>query len=79
MHQIHFQLLERNGVGVPKTEQQFLDTVDVPFWSGTGSYPSVKLRMDFRGMVVGDYVYHCHILGHEDFGMMAIIRVLPGS
>jgi FtsP/CotA-like multicopper oxidase with cupredoxin domain len=33
--------------------------------------------MDFRGPVTGDFVYHCHILGHEDAGMMAIIRVLP--
>ena len=39
--------------------------------------PSVKLRMDFRGPEVGDFVYHCHILEHEDGGMMAIIRVLP--
>ncbi len=35
--------------------------------------------MDFRGSVVGDFVYHCHILGHEDLGMMAIIRVQPPS
>jgi len=28
---------------------------------------------------VGDFVYHCHILGHEDSGMMATIRVLPQS
>jgi FtsP/CotA-like multicopper oxidase with cupredoxin domain len=35
--------------------------------------------MDFRGKDVGDFVYHCHILGHEDNGMMAIIRVLPAS
>jgi hypothetical protein len=33
--------------------------------------------MDFRGPDVGDFVYHCHILGHEDRGMMAIIQVLP--
>jgi FtsP/CotA-like multicopper oxidase with cupredoxin domain len=33
------------------------------------------LRMDFRGPLVGDFVYHCHILGHEDGGMMATIRV----
>jgi FtsP/CotA-like multicopper oxidase with cupredoxin domain len=33
--------------------------------------------MDFRGAVVGDFVYHCHILDHEDGGMMAIIRVTP--
>jgi FtsP/CotA-like multicopper oxidase with cupredoxin domain len=33
--------------------------------------------MDFRGDIAGDFVYHCHILDHEDNGMMAIIRVLP--
>jgi FtsP/CotA-like multicopper oxidase with cupredoxin domain len=32
--------------------------------------------MDFRGRVTGDFVYHCDMLGHEDHGMMAIIRVL---
>jgi FtsP/CotA-like multicopper oxidase with cupredoxin domain len=79
MHQIHFELLKRNGVPVPETDQQFLDVVEVPFWSGTGPYPSVRVRMDFRGMDIGDFVYHCHILGHEDNGMMAIIRVLPRS
>jgi len=26
---------------------------------------------------VGDFVYHCHILEHEDGGMMAHIRVVP--
>jgi FtsP/CotA-like multicopper oxidase with cupredoxin domain len=77
MHQIHFLVLEQNGRSVDTG--QYLDTVQVPYWSGTGPYPSVKLRMDFRGPVVGDFVYHCHILGHEDSGMMAIIRVLPAK
>jgi FtsP/CotA-like multicopper oxidase with cupredoxin domain len=77
IHQIHFLLLERNGVSVPQEEQQFLDTVEVPYWKGVGPYPSVKLRMDFRGADVGDFVYHCHILQHEDAGMMATLRVLP--
>ena len=77
MHQVHFKLLARDHVPVGRAESQFLDMVQVPYWSGTGPYPSVTVRMDFRGMVVGDYVYHCHILGHEDNGMMAIIRVLP--
>jgi FtsP/CotA-like multicopper oxidase with cupredoxin domain len=79
MHQIHFLLLERNGVAVSPEQSQYLDMIQVPYWSGTGPYPSVKVRMDFRGMDVGDFVYHCHILGHEDAGMMAIIRVLPSS
>jgi FtsP/CotA-like multicopper oxidase with cupredoxin domain len=77
MHQIHFLLLERTGVPVPPEQSQYLDMIQVPYWSGTGPYPSVKVRMDFRGMDIGDFVYHCHILGHEDAGMMAIIRVLP--
>ncbi len=77
MHQIHFLLLAVNGVAVPPSRQQFYDTIQVPYWSGNGAYPSVKVRMDFRGPDIGDFVYHCHILGHEDNGMMAIIRVLP--
>jgi FtsP/CotA-like multicopper oxidase with cupredoxin domain len=77
IHQIHFLVLEKDGLSVDSN--QYLDTVQVPYWSGTGPYPSVKLRMDFRGPDVGDFVYHCHILGHEDSGMMAIIRVLPAK
>ena len=75
IHQIHFLVLAQNGTHVP--DGQYLDTINVPYWSGTGPYPSVTLRMDFRGPDVGDFVYHCHILGHEDGGMMAIIRVKP--
>jgi FtsP/CotA-like multicopper oxidase with cupredoxin domain len=75
IHQIHFLLLERNGV--PVRNGQYLDMADLPYWSGTGPYPSIKVRMDFRGPDVGDFVYHCHILEHEDNGMMAIIRVRP--
>jgi FtsP/CotA-like multicopper oxidase with cupredoxin domain len=75
IHQIHFLVLEQNGV--PVTDGQYLDVINVPYWPGKGRYPSVKLRMDFRGPDVGDFVYHCHILGHEDSGMMAIIRVQP--
>jgi len=77
MHQIHFLTLAQNGKALPPEQQQFLDTVNVPYWNGVGPYPSVTLRMDFRGPDVGDFVYHCHILDHEDAGMMAIIRVLP--
>ncbi len=75
IHQIHFLPLEVNGV--PVSGGQYLDTINVPYWSGSGPYPRIKVRMDFRGNVSGDFVYHCHILQHEDAGMMAIIRVLP--
>lgn len=75
MHQIHFQLLEVNGVPVPPAQRQWYDTYPVGYWTGTGRYPSIKVRMDFRGAVTGEFVYHCHILGHEDGGMMANILV----
>jgi hypothetical protein len=85
MHQIHFLVLsqnnfEINGSRPDRTIQgQFMDMIQVPFWDGdpTRHFPSVKVRMDFRGPDVGDFVYHCHIAEHEDDGMMAIIRVLP--
>jgi FtsP/CotA-like multicopper oxidase with cupredoxin domain len=77
IHQIHFLVTEENGVKIPKEKQQFYDTYQVGWWDGIGDYPYIKAKMDFRGQVVGDFVYHCHILDHEDGGMMAIIRVLP--
>jgi FtsP/CotA-like multicopper oxidase with cupredoxin domain len=79
IHQIHFQLRARDGVAVPSEERQFFDTIQVPYWSGEGPYPSITIALDFRGDITGDFVYHCHILDHEDHGMMAIIRVLPSS
>ena len=77
IHQIHFMLEEWNGI--PIDEPFLRDTINVAYWDGTSrTYPSVKLRMDFRDPnVVGTFVYHCHLLEHEDGGMMGLIRVEP--
>ena len=55
------------------------DTVNVPYYDGHSlTYPSIRLRMDFRDPnAVGTFVYHCHLLEHEDKGMMGSIRVDP--
>jgi FtsP/CotA-like multicopper oxidase with cupredoxin domain len=82
LHQVHFLLLARNGVPVPPSQQQYLDMVQVPFNPNadpTVNPPSVTVKVDFRGPDTGDFVYHCHILNHEDNGMMAIIQVNPAS
>ena len=79
IHQIHFLLLDWSGILV---HESFLrDTVNVPFFNGrTLKYPSVRLRMDFRDPnSVGTFVYHCHLLEHEDGGMMGLIRVEPAD
>ncbi len=77
IHQLHFLLIDWSGV--PVNEPFLRDTVNVPYFSPRMlSYPSVRLRMDFRDPdSVGTFVYHCHLLEHEDGGMMGIIRVLP--
>jgi len=77
IHQIHFMLLQ--WFGLPVDEPFLRDTVNVPFWDGkTTVYPMVKLRMDFRDPnTIGTFVYHCHLLEHEDGGMMGLIRVEP--
>jgi FtsP/CotA-like multicopper oxidase with cupredoxin domain len=79
IHQIHFQLREWFGYDV---DEPFLrDTVSVPFFDNhMTSYPSVRVRMDFRDPgSVGTYPYHCHLLEHEDGGMMGTIRVDPAE
>jgi len=76
MHQIHFLVTAINGVAVPNPTMQ--DTVIIPHWTGKGPYPSVTVRMDFRDPeIAGTFVYHCHILDHEDGGMMQKIEVDP--
>jgi len=79
IHQIHFMMLEWDGFAV--NEPFLRDTINVPYYNGRSlQYPSVKLRMDFRDPnSVGTYVYHCHLLEHEDNGMMGLIRVEPAD
>jgi FtsP/CotA-like multicopper oxidase with cupredoxin domain len=77
IHQLHFLLLDY--LGKPVNEDFLRDTINVPYYNGRSlSYPSVHLRMDFRDPnTVGTFVYHCHLLEHEDKGMMGSIRVDP--
>jgi FtsP/CotA-like multicopper oxidase with cupredoxin domain len=79
IHQLHFMLLDY--LGTPVNEPFLRDTVNVPYYNGRAlEYPSVRLRMDFRDPnTVGTFVYHCHLLEHEDKGMMGVIQVLPAS
>jgi FtsP/CotA-like multicopper oxidase with cupredoxin domain len=79
IHQIHFLLLDWSGI--PVNEPFLRDTVNVPFFNGRMlKYPSVRLRMDFRDPnTIGTFMYHCHLLEHEDGGMMGLIRVEPAD
>ena len=76
IHQTHFIVLDRENLAVK--ENYLRDSVELPYWDGLSKhFPSVKLRIDFRDpAIVGTFPYHCHILQHEDGGMMGTVRVL---
>ena len=66
IHQVHFLAYAENGV--PLAQPAWLDTVNVPYGS------SVDVILDFTDPVIkGMSVFHCHLLNHEDKGMMAKI------
>ena len=70
IHQGEFQLAEINGVPQPPDDHR--DVVDVPIGG------EVKVIIPFNDpLIVGRFVYHCHILSHEDKGMMATVEVSP--
>jgi FtsP/CotA-like multicopper oxidase with cupredoxin domain len=77
IHQLHFLLLEYMGRSV--NENFVRDTVNVPYYDGRLlGYPNIRIRMDFRDPnIVGTFPYHCHLLEHEDRGMMGTILVEP--
>jgi FtsP/CotA-like multicopper oxidase with cupredoxin domain len=66
IHQVHFLVYAEDGERVARPE--WLDTVNVPV-NG-----SVDLMMDFTDPIIrGVSLFHCHLLNHEDKGMMAKI------
>jgi suppressor of ftsI len=66
IHQVHFLAYAENGA--PLLHHAWLDTVNVPY-RGT-----VDVILDFTDPVIkGMSVFHCHLLNHEDKGMMAKI------
>jgi FtsP/CotA-like multicopper oxidase with cupredoxin domain len=83
IHQVHFRLLEVDGAAVPSPP--LLDVVNVPYATATG-YGShdgpvrpgrVRIKIYFPEALAGDIPFHCHLVDHEDNGMMAVLRVLP--
>jgi FtsP/CotA-like multicopper oxidase with cupredoxin domain len=78
IHQIHFLVESVNGV---KLEHPYwADSVVIPhrITNGQKAIPGkLVLLMDFRDPIIrGEFLFHCHILDHEDLGMMAKIEVI---
>ena len=68
MHNVQFQVLSLNGAPPPATLAGRKDTVLL--WPGD----TMRLIVAFEDYT-GVYMYHCHLLEHEDFGMMGQYEV----
>ena len=90
-HNFHIHQMKFGVVGDPQVENGsaatngiLVDNVPLPQADGTcktvadwrqHKCTAHPVKVDLPFAIAGDFVYHCHILLHEDNGMMARIRV----
>jgi FtsP/CotA-like multicopper oxidase with cupredoxin domain len=70
LHGFQFQILDRDGV--PEPYRSWKDVVNVR------KHQVVRVIVRFDDFP-GKWMFHCHILDHEDHGMMGILEVRPPS
>ncbi len=71
IHDVDQQCLSRNGGPCYPYE-----TVKETWYLGPGETLEVKLKFTDH---IGKYVFHCHMIEHEDDGMMAQFEVVAPS
>jgi FtsP/CotA-like multicopper oxidase with cupredoxin domain len=69
IHINDFQVVSRNGKALTG-QPNWQDSVTIP------PNESVTIRQRFTDFT-GRFVFHCHVLVHEDHGMMAAVEVVP--
>lgn len=67
VHGVQFRILERDGKPPPDNERGSKDTVAVA--------PGEKVKIEITFTETGTFMYHCHILEHEENGMMGQLKV----
>ena len=85
IHQVHFRVLTIDGK--PVTEPPLLDVVNVPYAEATGYHSKegpvrpgrVRIKVFFPESLAGDIPFHCHLVDHEDNGMMGVLRVTKAT
>jgi FtsP/CotA-like multicopper oxidase with cupredoxin domain len=66
LHGFQFQVIDQNGVPVPY--RSWKDTINVP------RHETVRFIVRYDDFT-GKWMFHCHILDHEDHGMMGVLEV----
>jgi FtsP/CotA-like multicopper oxidase with cupredoxin domain len=90
IHQNHYLVTKINNK--PLATPEWHDTIIVPGATpqpdnfsppqpninDDATFGSITFRIHFDPDTVGCFVMHCHILTHEDIGMMQRLDILPG-
>jgi FtsP/CotA-like multicopper oxidase with cupredoxin domain len=66
LHGFQFQVIDRNGV--PEPFRSWKDVVNVR------KHEVVRIIVRYDDYP-GKWMFHCHILDHEDHGMMGVLQV----
>ncbi|HEX6644779.1 MAG TPA: multicopper oxidase family protein [Gemmatimonadales bacterium] len=66
LHGFQFQVIDRNGV--PEPFRSWKDVVNVP------EHETVRFIVRYDDYP-GKWMFHCHILDHEDHGMMGVLEI----
>lgn len=67
IHGTQFKVISINGEKPPANEQGYKDTISLD--------PGDRIKLAVKFEEEGIYMYHCHILEHEDNGMMGQVKV----
>lgn len=85
IHVNPFQIIEIFDPRLPAEQQHYIPPLPRP-WQDTVAIPRMRNGVPAQGYVkvrhrfddfAGSFVLHCHILEHEDRGMMQLVRVIP--
>lgn len=75
IHQIHFDIVDINGKPV---DAPVRDVVDLPPQIDEDHPGKTRIKLAFQhDYLAGKFVFHCHMLTHEDKGMMMNIELVP--
>jgi FtsP/CotA-like multicopper oxidase with cupredoxin domain len=85
IHEVHFEVVDRQGILVDEDARtvELAGTARPPESWETGfkdtviAYPGEVTRVRARYDVAGQFVWHCHIVEHEDNEMMRPYRIGP--
>ncbi|MET3507561.1 multicopper oxidase family protein [Halalkalibacter oceani] len=67
IHGTQFKIISRDGVEPPENERGWKDSISIK--------PDERVKIAIQFKHKGVYMFHCHILEHEDNGMMGQIKV----